>query len=160
MQNAKDSISSVSNSDFFEVVLNQNTNQKSLRSLVVFKGGDFILNFSARAELDKPNYLSIQIDLNKHIELSPEFLQYTNHSCRPNVFFNTSTMELIAIEDINIGDEICFFYPSTELDMSQPFTCNCGRDWCVKEIKGALFMNKDILIKYRLNDLIKNQLSL
>jgi hypothetical protein len=150
----------LSNHNIVEVVLNKKTNQKLLRSLVSFKKGDVITSFSASAVLEKPNHLTVQIDHNKHIELSPDFLQYTNHSCSPNVFYNTTTMKLIAIEEIKVGDEICFFYPSTEIDMAQPFICGCGSHCCLKEIKGAMHMDNELLKKYALTDFVKNQLSI
>lgn len=150
----------LSNHNIVEVVLNKNTNQKLLRSLVVFKKGDVITPFFAKSVFEKPNYLTVQIDHNKHIELAPDFLQYTNHSCSPNVFYNTTTMQLIAIEEIKIGDEICFFYPSTEIDMAQPFICGCGSHCCLKEIKGAMHLDGEHLKKYALTDFVKNHLSI
>jgi hypothetical protein len=45
--------------------------------------------------------------------LNPEWLQYINHSCDPNVAFDTAAFKLIALKDVKPGDELCFFYPST-----------------------------------------------
>ena len=157
---ASNDIEFLSNHNIVEIVLNKCTNQKLLRSLIRFKRGDIIAAFSAKSVVDKPNYLTVQVDHNKHIELSPDFLQYTNHSCSPNVFYNTSTMQLIAIEEIKIGDEICFFYPSTEIDMAQPFICGCGSHCCLKEIKGAMHLDSEVLKKYKLSDFVRNQLSI
>lgn len=53
----------------------------------------------------------LQVGETEHIMLSPEWLQYVNHSCTPNVFFDTSTLKLIALKDIKAGEELCFFYP-------------------------------------------------
>ena len=150
----------LSNHNFMVIVLNQNTNQKQLKSLVPFKKGDIIISFSARSVLEKPTRLTVQIDQNKHIELFPDFLQYTNHSCSPNVFFNTTIMQLIAIDEIKAGDEICFFYPSTEIDMAQPFICGCGSHCCLNEIRGAMHLDIDLLKKYALSDFVRNQLSI
>lgn len=52
-----------------------------------------------------------QVGPTQHIMLSPEWLQYINHSCDPNVFFDTASFKLIALKDIAAGDELCFFYP-------------------------------------------------
>jgi hypothetical protein len=54
-----------------------------------------------------------------------------NHSCEPNVCFNVSSSDakdwhMAAVQDINEGDTLCFFYPSTEWDMASPFECNCA----------------------------------
>ena len=157
---ASNDIEFLSNHNILEVVLNKNTNQKLLRSLVGFKKGDIVTAFSAKSVVDTPNYLTVQVDHNKHIELSPDFLQYTNHSCSPNVFYNTSTMQLIAIEEIKAGDEICYFYPSTEIDMAQPFICDCGSHCCLIEISGAMHLDSELLKKYALSDFVRNQLSI
>ena len=61
----------------------------------------------------------------QHIELLPPYLMYTNHSCDPNIIFNTSSHDYEAIKDIQLGDELCFFYPSTEWEMNCPFDCLC-----------------------------------
>ena len=123
-----------------------------------YKQGDVISDFSASQILSKPTYLTIQVDTDKHIILKPEKLQDINHSCYPNVFFDTDAMQLIALRSIQKGDELTFFYPSTEWDMAQPFTCHCGSKDCLKEIKGALYISEEILSKYRLTRFIQKQL--
>jgi SET domain-containing protein len=40
-------------------------------------------------------------------------MQYINHSCDPNVAFDTTAFKLVALKDIKAGDELVFFYPST-----------------------------------------------
>nr|POE81221.1 hypothetical protein CFP56_78529 [Quercus suber] len=49
------------------------------------------------------------------------------------------------------GEDVTFFYPSSEWDMQQPFQCNCGSSKCVGEIKGAKYLSKDVLDRYWLN---------
>jgi hypothetical protein len=88
----------------------------------------------------------------------PVFLQYINHSCNPNVFFDTTTMEVIALRDIEPNEEFSFFYPSTEIDMAQPFICYCGSKDCLQNIRGAKYITGEILKKYRLTDFVKQQL--
>jgi len=150
---------SISRHDFIEVVLNKHTNQKSIHALVSFKKEELICLFAAKETFETPNYLTLQIDLNKHISLYPEFLQYTNHGCSPNVFFDTTNMKLVAIKEIEIGDELLFFYPSTELDMAQSFLCSCESVNCIKNIQGALHLDEEVLKNYRLNDFIQSQLN-
>lgn len=64
---------------------------------------------------------SLQVDDHRHILLSPKYLESINHSCTPNVFFNTTTFQLECLRPISIGDELSFFYPSTEWEMDAPF---------------------------------------
>ncbi len=140
------------------VVYNNISKQKELRANNRFKAGDIIIPFSAGETLIEPTYLTVQTGENEHITLVPEFLQYTNHSCRPTVFFDTTNMVLLALRDIEIMEELTFFYPSTELNMSDSFDCFCGESECLTHIKGAAFMSIDILAKYRLTDFINSKI--
>jgi hypothetical protein len=141
-----------------DVVENTTTGQKSLHSATVFRSGEIICSFAAGIILNQPTYLTVQISEQEHITLEPEFLQYINHSCSPNVFFNTKTFQLVALQDLNVGDEITFFYPSTEWDMVQPFSCFCNSKNCLQTIQGASHLSKEILQQYRLTDFIQQQL--
>lgn len=148
----------ISKHGFAEIIHNTVTNQKSLHAMIPFKSGDLISKFSAGDIYKEPNYLTVQRGIDEHITLRPEFLQYINHSCNPNVFFDTTRMEIIAIRDIEPNEEFSFFYPSTELDMAQPFICYCGTKNCLQNIKGAKYIPGEILKQYRLTDFIQQQL--
>ncbi|MBL7700969.1 MAG: SET domain-containing protein-lysine N-methyltransferase [Ferruginibacter sp.] len=147
----------MSNHIFANVLLNNQTNQRSLSSAVSFSPGDLICKFTAATTQSFATYLTIQTGADRHITLLPEFLQYTNHSCTPNVFFNTTTMELVCIKPIQPGDEFTFFYPSTEWEIAQPFVCNCGNDNCLQLINGASHLSVETLSKYKLTDFIRQQ---
>ena len=113
-------------------------------------------------------YSTVQVSPTQHVELNCDFL-FTNHSCEPSVEFHVRTTdETFAIEvrvaarrgpdggtiGLQKGDDLTFFYPSTEWDMAQPFACNCGTKTCRTWIAGAkemgmaklqgLFLNKHI----------------
>lgn len=152
------SVKIISRHVFAERIQNTITNQNSLHALVAFKKGALISNFTAGNVYSEPNYLTVQKGIDEHITLMPEFLQYINHSCSPNVFFDTATMEVIALKDIQPNEEFTFFYPSTELDMAQPFICYCGSRSCLQNIKGSKYIPGKILKKYRLTDFIQQQL--
>lgn len=143
-------------SSFAEVCVEPNSAARFLRSTVRLKKGSIITPFKAKETFKKPDCYTIQIDQFTHISLSPYILKYTNHSCDPNVFFDTKEMKLVAIKDIEQGEELCYFYPSTELNMSQPFTCSCGKDCCLGEIGGAVGVPKDVLKKYKVSGFIKS----
>jgi hypothetical protein len=148
----------VSTHSFAEVIENSITGQKSLHALIPLQKGQTICNFFAGEIFDTPNYLTVQVGVDKHITLQPEFLQYSNHSCNPNIFFDTTSMQVIALKDIEPNEELCFFYPSTELNMAQPFLCYCGSKDCLQNIKGAKYIPSEIIGKYKLTDFIKEQL--
>ncbi|MEO7523187.1 MAG: SET domain-containing protein-lysine N-methyltransferase [Ferruginibacter sp.] len=148
----------VSTHSFAEIIENTVTQQKSLHALISIKKGDLICSFSAAQVFDSPNFLTVQTGVSEHITLDPQFLQYCNHSCSPNIFFDTTTMKLIALKDIEPSEELSFFYPSTEFDMAQTFLCYCGSKDCLQNIKGAKYIPKDIIARYKLTGFIKQQL--
>jgi hypothetical protein len=67
-------------------------------------------------------------------------------------------MQLIALKEISAKDQLCFFYPSTELDMAQPFECRCGSNNCLQTIRGALHVPIDLLLKYKLTDFVQREI--
>jgi hypothetical protein len=133
--------------------------QNALFALRSFQPGEVISDFSAGTIAAEPTYLTVQVDIGKHITLQPEFLQYINHSCAPNVFFNTSTLQLIALKELRVNEEMTFFYPSTEWKMTQPFQCYCGSPACLGDIRGAAYLPKQVWKQYRLTDFIQQQLA-
>jgi hypothetical protein len=100
-----------------------------------------------------PTATSIQVGVNEHIDGVPTL--YLNHSCEPNVFVDARTLNVIAIRDIQAGEDIQFFYPANEWHMSVPFECTCGTRSCLKLISGAQELDRMVLRRYRLNDHIE-----
>jgi hypothetical protein len=68
-------------------------------------------------------------------------------------------MQLESLNDIEAGEELCFFYPATEWKIAQTFQCHCGSSNCIGLIQGAADTSLDILIQYTLTDFIKNKLA-
>ena len=149
----------ISNHGIAEMRQRLSNEQNALFALQSFHPGEVIAEFWAGTIASEPTYLTVQVDAGKHITLQPEFLQYINHSCDPNVFFDTRLMRLFALREIRNGDELTFFYPSTEWQMTQPFSCYCGHVNCLGDIKGAAYLAEDILKQYRLTDFIQQQLA-
>jgi hypothetical protein len=143
-----------------KVLQDENSMQKALHAVTYFKKGEVINKFCAGVTTSYATYLTVQVGPHNHITLQPEHLQYINHSCDPNVFFDTTSMELSALKDIEPGEELSFFYPSTEWDMAQPFVCNCKSEQCLQLVKGAAYLSKESLSKYQFTNFIKGQLQL
>jgi hypothetical protein len=98
----------------------------------------------------QPTYQTIQIGADKHID-HLDLLAYFNHSCNPNTLIDTENLSVIALRAINAGDELTFFYPSTEWEMAQPFICCCKAPGCLGLVAGAKYLSLDILNRYQLN---------
>ncbi|MGQ0737994.1 MAG: SET domain-containing protein-lysine N-methyltransferase [Bacteroidota bacterium] len=149
----------ISNHTVGEVRRKLSNGQNHFFALRPFSPGDMIASFSAGTISAEPTYLTVQVGLRKHITLDPEFLQYINHGCDPNVFFNTSTMQVEALKHIGSGDELTFFYPSAEWRMAQPFECYCGSPKCLGKIRGAAYLSPIVQSQYRFTGFIQQQLA-
>ncbi|KAL1903397.1 hypothetical protein Sste5346_000023 [Sporothrix stenoceras] len=96
-------------------------------------------------------YATVQVGRNQHINLNSDLL-YINHSCEPSLLFDTSSRNVwVGPKGLKAGEELTFFYPSTEWDMAQPFTCFCGTPTCRGLISGARNMTQDQLAGLWLN---------
>jgi hypothetical protein len=127
----------------------------------ISSGKDFfrIAQYRIRSE---PTYQTIQIGPGTHIDGLVE-LTYMNHSCRPNVVVHTGDLACYAVRDIAAGEELTFFYPSTEWDMARPFVCLCGAPECIQLVVGSRFLSLSVLTRYFINqhisELIRENLS-
>jgi hypothetical protein len=148
----------ISQHDFAEVLQEAETGFQFLYSTSTFAPGDIICPFGAAGVFDRPSYLTVQTGDDRHITLSPSFLQYVNHSCSPNAFFDTTAMQFLCIAPIAPGEQFTFFYPSTEWQMAQPFACKCGTEQCIGQITGASQIDRSVLDRYRLTDYILSRL--
>ena len=55
------------------------------------------------------------------------------------------------VDGLRAGEELTYFYPSTEWHMAQPFECRCGESVCRGRITGARDMSEKDLSNYWLN---------
>lgn len=104
-----------------------------------------------------PTYQTIQIGPGEHIE-GLGVLAYMNHSCDPNTEVNTTTMTIVARRDIAPGEQLTFFYPSTEWELDRPFVCACAAAGCVGLVAGARFLPVSVLSRYFVNEHIRQMI--
>jgi hypothetical protein len=143
----------------FEIRELQPEGHRALFSRKNFQIGEAIQPFGASQTLAQPDRYTVQAAAaNRHIILSPEFLLYLNHHCRPNCFFDLRSMQLRAVAPIHPGDELTFFYPSTEWAMSEAFECHCASAHCHGRIQGAAYLPDETLKSYDLAEHIKDLL--
>ncbi len=119
-----------------------------------FAQGEVIYRISGHRVTDAPTYQTIQISATEHIE-ELGVLAYLNHSCQPNTVVDVSTMIVSAARDIPAGEELNFFYPSTEWEMDRPFVCLCGSPQCVRLVAGAKYLSVDALSRHFINKHIR-----
>jgi SET domain len=126
---------------------------KSLYSRLNFKKGDLLCSLPCTSVSNKPTQHTVQAGRYKHIEVG--IIASLNHSCNPNLVLDTTYMQVIAARDIAIGDEMTFFYPSTEWEMAVPFICACGSTNCIHVVAGARYLSPAVLERYFLNQHIR-----
>lgn len=145
-------------SKFAQVLFNPDTQQNGLFATVPIKANAVICHFSAAETVDYPNRYTVQTGEGRHIILDPLYLEYINHSCEPNCFFDTTNNVLLSLRAIQKGEEFRFFYPSTEWMMEEPFECQCKTNKCLGMIKGAHAMSEAEIDQYRFSDFIVSKL--
>ncbi len=75
--------------------------------------------------------------------------KYLNHSCAPNAGIRGRRL-LYAIKPIKKGEEICFDYSSTEVELRwvAPWTCHCKSKDCRKKITSIQRLPKQKVESY------------
>ncbi len=119
-----------------------------------FKRSETIYRIEGHRLTDTPTYQTIQVGHGQHIE-ELGVIAYLNHSCQPNTLIDVARLEVIAVRDIQAGEELNFFYPSTEWEMDRPFICLCGAPQCVRLVAGAKYLSIDTLSRYFINPHIR-----
>jgi hypothetical protein len=119
-----------------------------------YRKGELIYKIDQYQIVSKPTYQTIQIGQDLHLE-DLGIIAYMNHSCQPNTIIDTSSLTIRAIRDIAVGEDLSFFYPSTEWEMDRPFVCLCGAPQCIRLVAGARYLSIDVLRNYFVNQHIR-----
>ena len=149
MKNAKETIVE-------SITIRSSHGYKSLFARQVFAPGDLICELPCTAVHAKPSQHTVEIGEHRHIEIGG--LAYMNHSCNPNVIIDTTGMQIKAFRQITPGDEMTFFYPSSEWEMVNPFICLCGSPNCIHVVAGAKFLPFSVLERYYINQHIRDRI--
>ena len=133
--------------------------ENKFRSLITKQGyakGEVICEIPSDNVVSKATRFTVQIGQNEHTDVGK--LAALNHSCDPNVIMDTKNMVLVACRDIAKGEELSFFYPSTEWEMAAPFICLCGASSCIHVVAGARFLPLSTLEHHYLNPHIREMM--
>ena len=90
---------------------------------------------------ERRTWRTLQLDESRH--LRNEFLNYVDHSCSPNALLDVGNLALVAIKTISAGEPVTFFYPGSEVELSQAFECQCGSGDCLKHINGGFYLTRE-----------------
>jgi hypothetical protein len=130
-------------------VIRSHNKYKSLSAKQAFEEGQILSTIPNENLYSKPNRFTVQIGRTLHTEVA--HLSALNHSCDPNLILDTERMLVVARKPISAGDELTFFYPSTEWEMDAPFICLCGASNCIHVVAGARFLPLSTLEQHFLN---------
>ncbi len=100
--------------------------------------GEVIVQGREAEVQENRTWRTLQVGESRH--LRNEFLNFADHSCEPNAVLNSKNLSLEAVRDIEAGEPVTFFYPGSEVELSQSFECQCGSDQCLKTIRGGFYL--------------------
>jgi hypothetical protein len=79
----------------------------------------------------------------------PEAGDMINHSCEPNCgAFGTSSV--LAMKNIEVGEELTFDYAMTDSSQYDEFKCFCGTENCRGKITGQDWQDSNLQSKYNI----------
>lgn len=131
--------------------ISEGASGKCLSATQLIHAATRLFTFDLSCTQSEKTYQTIQVGPDKNILVDP-VLVLLNHSCDPNLIVDTKNGLIYAQKDIYPGEELNYFYPSTEWDMARPFQCNCHTSKCIGHIKGALWTPVNVLSSYYLNN--------
>lgn len=135
-------------------IISEGLSGKCLRATQLIHAATKLFSFDLTSTQIEKTYQTIQVGLDKNILVDP-ILVLLNHSCDPNLIVDTKNGLIYAQKDIYPGEELNYFYPSTEWDMARPFQCNCHSSRCIGHVRGAWWTPVNILSSYYLNNHIR-----
>lgn len=88
---------------------------------------------------------SVQVEEDRYLvsHSTNDPADYFNHSCDPNAGL-AGQIALVAMRDIQPGEEVCFDYAMSDASPYDEFECECGVLACRKRITGNDWMNPEL----------------
>lgn len=125
----------------------------SIVSRVALPAGGVFTPITTATPAAGKRWSTVQTGANSHIELNSGLL-YMNHSCAPSLEIDTKAMVVRVARgrDLAVGDDLTFFYPSSEWEFDNPFECLCRKQGCLREVKGAKFLSAQELERWFINE--------
>ncbi|TGO15877.1 hypothetical protein BPAE_0534g00010 [Botrytis paeoniae] len=145
--------------DRLEVIKGDQPYSSSAKSLISLPAGALFAKMASATVTEQHTYTSVATGISSRIELNSD-LVFCNHSCDPSLVFDITQLEVRVVDKrpLQVGDDLTFFYPSSEWDMVQPFQCGCGAgpNKCLGYISGAKHIHAELLNRYWLNDHVRD----
>ena len=105
--------------------------------------GEFIFSVAGPIVTQRSQY-SLQIDASRHVDSCGirGLDDFINHACSPNAFVVFPELEIRALRDIEIGEEVLINYCATEEELFESFSCLCGSPHCYGQVRGFRFLSR------------------
>lgn len=116
--------------------------------LVVWSGT--IYDYDSLMELPEQNRSRcVQVEENCFLvpAVQDDPADFVNHCCDPNAGV-VGQIAVLALRDIEPGEEVCFDYAMTDASPYDEFDCGCGAPNCRKHITGNDWMKPELQAKY------------
>lgn len=91
-----------------------------------------------------PTRYTVQLDAHRHVDmpagcsleqvLDRYYWRFMNHACEPSAVIRDR--QVLALRPIPAWSQVTFHYATTEYDMAEPFTCECGGERCDGVVQG------------------------
>jgi uncharacterized protein len=118
--------------------------------LLVVWGGIIITTEQLYQAPEFARHRSIQVDDNLHLcsGLIDDDADCINHSCDPNAGIS-GQISLVAIRDIEVGEEICFDYCMSDSLDTFSMACYCGHPHCRGAVHGTDWKDPELQERYK-----------
>lgn len=116
--------------------------------LLAMWGGEVVTQETFETLPERLRRLSIQVEESLFlVALNEGPSDYVNHSCEPNGGLS-GQIELVALRDIALGEEITFDYAMSDGSDYDEFQCECGAPNCRGTVRGTDWRNPALWEKY------------
>lgn len=144
--------------------------QISITSRLSLPQASHLCYIQTHTSVPAATWSSFQTSKSTHAEFNSA-LVYMNHSCKPTVEIEVhepdvhgnypngtaGEVRVVSGRDLQVGDDMTWFYPCTEWESPRPFACLCGAadgsengsKTCIGTQKGSKFLGQEVLIFLR-----------
>lgn len=117
-------------------------------TVLVIWGGRVLTCAELEARPLSERRLTLQVDEDAYLVSEVEGpADWVNHSCEPNAGMR-GQITLVALRDIEGGDEICFDYAMSDASNYDEFDCACAKPSCRGRISGSDWSRTDVAQRY------------
>jgi hypothetical protein len=112
-------------------------------------GGDVVTGDMLKWMSEEKHRLAVQIEEDLYLVTPNEGpADWVNHSCEPNAGL-IGQIVLVALRNIEVGEEICFDYATSDGSPYDEFECGCGSRLCRGHVTGNDWMLPELQERYR-----------